>query len=180
MKLIKRLSTISVSIMLASAFCINVGAESIYNDNNSILLEMPYYVSATASSYTNTFTPSSALRPNTGSYVDSIHYTYNLGYTKAKATPYFSITIPANSGSGSVSVEFDLVHQGQVKFQKVKTINFSNKSSKQVLNITKIASSEFSVTGSSNTDTYARFKATSTNSKINNTNISATLDVKYY
>lgn len=176
----KKITSMGLAALMAATLCVNASAESLNYTANANVMAMPYSVSAKASSFTNTFTPRTKLYPNTGKYVDSAHYIYNLKYKKAKATPYFTITIPANSGSGTITVEYNLVHQGQVKYKEAKKIAFKNSSSKQFLYLTKNESKQLNVSGSKNTDTYVRFKATSTNSKINKTAISASLDVKYY
>lgn len=176
----KKITSMGLAALMAATLCVNASAESLNYTANANVMAMPYSVSAKASSFTNTFTPRTKLYPNTGKYVDSAHYIYNLKYKKAKATPYFTITIPANSGSGTITVEYDLVHQGQVKYKEAKKIAFKNSSSKQTYYLSKTTSPCFAVYGSKNTDTYVRFKAASTNSKINKTAISASLDVKYY
>lgn len=176
----KKITSMGLAALMAATLCVNASAESLNYTANANVMAMPYSVSAKASSFTNTFTPRTKLYPNTGKYVDSAHYIYNLKYKNAKATPYFTITIPANSGSGTITVEYDLVHQGQVKYKVFKKLSFKNSSYKQVVPLPKKASERFTVSGSKNTDTYVRFKATSTNSKINKTAITASLDVKYY
>lgn len=178
MRIFKRLVSMGAAIIMATACGTNALADSYKNTYEPLLMSESHGV-MTAGSYTNTFSPLNTLSVG-GGYADSRHYTYNLDYSNAKATPHYLITIPANSGSGSVSVEFSYVHQGQVKYQKALTKTFSNSTSKQTLYASGSTSPRFGVSGSSNTDVYVRFIATSTNSKVKGTSITASLDVQYY
>ena len=153
MKLTKKIVAFAVSIIAVAATTISASA---------------YYMYA--------FTPSSTLKAN-GVTKGSNHVTYGMDYTLADATPSFSMTIPANSGSGKVTVYYEY-HHGVITRNRQVEKTFSNSASSQYIN--KTGSVVYNIPITKNKTTYTDFTAETNNSNVTNSTVNAVWDVYYH
>ena len=153
MKLTKKIVALAVSVVAVAATTISASAYYIY-----------------------TFTPNTTLKAN-GVLRSSNTVHYGMSYNLADTTPYFSMTIPANVGSGTVTVYYDYYHD-YLKDRRSISNSFSSSSSSQY--IYKTGNVIKNIPVATDEDLVTDFRGVTNNNSVKNTSIYATYDVKYH